>query len=362
MEKIKKNSSKILFVAVIALVCSWAMFSKAGNLNPSAPPGPTMKTLDEVEARIPIKSLSGSATALYVISQSGSYYLTGNINGVIDKNGIEVTANNVTINLNGYSMIGAGYNAGTTGHAITGGSFIKITNGSIQLWRGNGINVGSYNRINDIIVYHCGGTGISVGGQSIISNCSSSANVSYGFSLGSSSTMYACIAEWNESHGIVGGAISVIEKCSIHGNEGSGIDLGEESTIINCTSSDNDGRGFDSGTDCVFTNCTAYGNGTDGIRAYNSKISNCTFNENVNGITAAGSCLVMNNVCNSNSVGILVSSSGSTIRGNNITNNTTGLNAPAHNYAAENTFYGNATNWTGAFTPGTNDMANVAIP
>ena len=48
METIKKNSSKIVFLAVIALVCSWAMLGNAGNLNPSAPPGPTMKTLDEV--------------------------------------------------------------------------------------------------------------------------------------------------------------------------------------------------------------------------------------------------------------------------------------------------------------------------
>jgi parallel beta-helix repeat protein len=176
--------------------------------------------------------------------------------------------------------------------------------------------------------------------------------------------MYACIAKWNENHGIVGGDVSVIENCSLYSNEGDGIGVGNESTIINCTSSENDGRGFDGGAECVFTNCTAYGNGTDGIRAYYSKIDNCTFNENDEcGIVAAGSCLVTNNVCDDNTTGILANSTGNTIRGNNITNNATGLNGLIHNYAAQNTFYGNTTNWTGAFTPGSNtDMANVAIP
>ena len=48
METINKHSSKLVFVAIIALICSWAIIGDAGNLNPSAPPGPTMKTLDQI--------------------------------------------------------------------------------------------------------------------------------------------------------------------------------------------------------------------------------------------------------------------------------------------------------------------------
>ena len=59
------------------------LFAFAGDLDP--PPGaimPTMKTLTEIEPRTPVQALPGSETALHVISQSGSYYLTGNITAI----------------------------------------------------------------------------------------------------------------------------------------------------------------------------------------------------------------------------------------------------------------------------------------
>src|SRR3954451_24121391 len=42
------------------------------------------------EPCIPVQSLPGNGSALYVISQPGSYYLTGDIAGVAGKNGIEI--------------------------------------------------------------------------------------------------------------------------------------------------------------------------------------------------------------------------------------------------------------------------------
>jgi hypothetical protein len=58
------------------------------------------KTLNNVEPRTPISSLP------YTISAAGSYYLTGNLTA--DANGILVDANNVTIDLAGFSLIGPG--------------------------------------------------------------------------------------------------------------------------------------------------------------------------------------------------------------------------------------------------------------
>jgi len=48
MAKILKNDAKVVLIAGIIIMCILTIFSNAGDLNPSAPPGPTMKTLDEI--------------------------------------------------------------------------------------------------------------------------------------------------------------------------------------------------------------------------------------------------------------------------------------------------------------------------
>src|SRR5262245_28304173 len=87
----------------VAAIATFTTVAAAGDLNP--PPGPvgaTMKTLREVEPRTAINATNtpGDAGSLFVITQPGSYYLTGNVtvNGMA---GIKISASNVTIDLNG---------------------------------------------------------------------------------------------------------------------------------------------------------------------------------------------------------------------------------------------------------------------
>ena len=75
----------------------------AGDLEPQNSPDSTMKTLDQVQPCIPIQSLSGDSASMYIINESGSYYLAGNITGGEGKRGITVQADNVTIDLKGFS-------------------------------------------------------------------------------------------------------------------------------------------------------------------------------------------------------------------------------------------------------------------
>ena len=77
-----------------------------GSLTPPGAPAPLFKTLDQLEPRIAVQSLAGDATAQFVITQPGSYYLTGNVTGVVAKAAIAIVATNVSLDLRGFALIG----------------------------------------------------------------------------------------------------------------------------------------------------------------------------------------------------------------------------------------------------------------
>src|SRR5438105_9353803 len=87
----------LLFISAFQLV-SVSAFPQ-GSLTPPGAPAPTMKSLDQIEARKPLPG----GTAAITISQPGSYYLTGNLS-VASGDGITISVDKVALDLNGFTI------------------------------------------------------------------------------------------------------------------------------------------------------------------------------------------------------------------------------------------------------------------
>src|SRR5438067_11174861 len=80
-----------------------------GSLTPPGAPAPTFKTLQQIEPRIDVLNAPASAVTTtdanyhYIITQSGSYYLSGNI--VATKtHAIKIAAPDVVLDLSGFRI------------------------------------------------------------------------------------------------------------------------------------------------------------------------------------------------------------------------------------------------------------------
>jgi len=260
----------------------------AGNLEPNAPPGSTMKPLDQVEPRIPITSVP------YTISQSGSYYLTKNMTAA--GTAITVNADDVTIDLRGFSL--TGNNTGS-GVYMTDRINVEIRNGTIRNFN-YGIN-------DDYIMMVSNGTSTNhrvIGVRAL-------SNAQFGIKLyGPNNEVRDCSASNNGT--------------SASGSNIFGISVGNNSTVTGNTANNNGGSaqfnafvfGITASTGCTITGNTVCFNG------YNAGESTTIY-----GIVANSGSTITGNTVNGNGTsagsvyGIAANGGGSTITGNTVYSN-----------------------------------------
>ena len=264
----------------------------AGSLEPPGPPAPTMKTIQQVEPRTPITSLPVTITA------PGSYYLTGDLVGVSGQHGIVVNASYVTIDLNGFSLVGVTGSATGIYTAVTGGKHIEIRNGTIRGWGGNGVAAVQFTdvHVESLRVDNNAGGGAYVGAHSIVSATTATGN-------GGVAGIYADTG-------------STVDRCTAFGNSGVGIQVQPQSTVSGSTAGNNGTNGFLLSAGSTATDCTAWGNAVGINLAAGSRVTHSVARQNGVGILGSDGASIEQCTADSNTDDGIRVANHSLVRGN----------------------------------------------
>ncbi len=285
----KSHVGYLKAVVIFGVLTASAVYGQ-GPLNPPGPPGPTMKTLAQVEPRIPITNVP------FTISQPGSYYLTTNL--ACGSSAIIIRASHVTLDMMGFSLCGTGSADGVHSQGSSTGVLwdVSIRNGTIVGFD-DGIDF-DYVRgwcLEDLVVASNADDGIHIAGGFVgagggrMSRCSVLWNGGRGvYTSGDGNLVEECVIVSNRNMGLyLCGAYgkscdeNVVRDCMIARN-GAGIYLdgnqGEcnGNLITQCAIGHNGGRGIYLGTDAsggecdgnVILGCALERNGSVGIHIY----------------------------------------------------------------------------------------------
>lgn len=219
-------SASVLFC--LAFLASFTSYGQ-GSLTPSGAPGPTMRTLSQVEPRTPISSLP------FTIAAPGAYYLTTNLTGVASSNGITVQANDATIDLHGFALVGV--SGSLSGIAVPfARSGLTVFGGVIRGWGATGISAANASsaQYSSLSLLSNTGDGLDAGTNSIVRDCVATGNSGDGLALNSS-----CLVENNncQANGACGihvlGNACRVESNHMVTNGTSGLEVdGTQSLIV----------------------------------------------------------------------------------------------------------------------------------
>jgi parallel beta-helix repeat protein len=316
------------------------VFAQGPLTPPPGAPAPAMKTLDQVEARKPIRPSTTSIT----IGAPDSYYLAGDI--AVTGTGISITSGDVTLDLNGFTVRKSSGTGGTgivvSGPADNSARNVTVRNGHIRGAFGSGVNIQRAHNvtIEDMAIQGTQSTGIEVPLSTLSTNVITvrrcrvlgepvdrvpgpavTAMVSMGISLrfGMACLVEDCVVANvagdgigiltansgdTTTSGIIRGCVIsrcggngvalavnapvpkglLLERCTIDQCGGDGVNVVCPVRVVDCVSKSNTGEGFQFLSQAVISGCLAEGNGGDGIQISGDR------------------CHLTNNTCASNTV------------------------------------------------------------
>jgi hypothetical protein len=209
------------------------------------PPGPVAESARfGLGTAISLANTPGDADSHFRITESGSYYLTGNLLTSTSGSAIEVAADHVVIDLNGFQLSCTTDFSGAP--VTTQGIFadtvnVVIRNGTVRGFRLAGINAAAAGAVRVENVHSIGngsmagmfpqGTGFSLGPGSAIVRCTAFDNLNIGISVQEGSSVLDCVSYDNGNVGI-SAADSLVAHCSAFGHAVGNIDIGATSSTL----------------------------------------------------------------------------------------------------------------------------------
>lgn len=345
----------VIALSMLATAAGTPTSALAGSLNP--PPGPvtsTMKTLSDVEPRTALSQANtpGNVTNQFKITQPGSYYLAGDIIASPGANPcILITANDVTLDLNGFSVRAAA----AEGIHIAGDR-VLIRNGKLSMSAGSADGIYMQDGADDIVIEDMTITGV---GGSCVRTQSACNSVTirdtkvmggqYGVLLTSadtSSTLSHVQCFGASRVGLFLSDRATLEDCVVRetGNAGGivgyGIYVGQASSIRNCQVLDSlyvgaaaPATGISASGNSTIDGCTVYSRGSVGVRLSgqgttlrNSRVTMGAAGQTAVALSNGDSFIADNQITAPTGIAVqLNSATGNTVIRNHLANATTAI-------------------------------------
>jgi parallel beta-helix repeat protein len=173
----------------------------------------------------------------YSISSRGSYRLTSNLKPPASTDGIDVSAANITVDLNGFAIIGPGSSTvGPVGiNASTVGA-VTVENGTVTGF-GIGVEVGNFGIVRNVHA-DVNGSGIQAGFDALVEDCTANnctLSIEPAINCGGASTISGNTANGNANIGIACQG----NGCVVSGNTANANGVGIDCTGSGCLISGN---------------------------------------------------------------------------------------------------------------------------
>jgi parallel beta-helix repeat protein len=257
----------------------------------------------------------------FTIDSSGSYVVTENLTGSASVHGITIAADNVTLDLNGFELVGVA-NSDDGISTSSGRRNLVILNGIIRAWDDDGVDAESATNVvvRNLLVSRNGDDGVRVGPAGRVHGCLFYQNTGNAVVAFDGSIVSDCVVRDNSGNGIVVSNGCVVRDSVSRANSDHGILAGDGCNVIACSSRSNGNSGIEVGRGSVVVNCSAQSNDDDGFRLAGEGINivNCAaVGNDLYGVRAGGGCSILSCTASENQLGAYYVSSNCYVRGNN---------------------------------------------